>query len=247
MKIAAAQISVSLGTIEENIEKHIKAIQLATENGVDFICFPEMSITGYCREEAASFALNSSDIQLHQFQELANTHDITITVGAPINLNNQLYIGAFIMSPNQPISIYTKQYLHGEEAKYFKSSNQYNPVLEIKTERIQLAICADINQESHVQNAKYNNATLYVPGIFFSEAAMTQAHSLLENYAKRHKISILMSNFSGNHWNMNTGGKSGFWNTNGQRLVHLNQNDEGIIIIEKQNNQWCANKSLLLN
>ena len=240
MKIAAAQIAVSLGNIEDNIEKHINVIQLAIANDVDFICFPEMSLTGYCREEAASLALTVNSHELQQFQELADTHDLTISIGAPIHHNNELYIGAFILSPNQPLSIYTKQHLHGEEANYFKGSNCYNPVIAIKTERIQLAICADINQESHVQNAKYNNATLYAPGIFFSEASMTSAHELLANYAQNHCLAILMANFTKNQWNMTAGGQSAFWNDKGDCLQQLNNHEEGILIIKKQKTQWEA-------
>ena len=240
MKIAAAQISVSLGRLEENIEKHIKVIQLAIANGVNFICFPEMSLTGYCREEAASFALTANACELRQFQEFADTHDISIAVGAPINHNSQLYIGAFILSPNQPISIYTKQHLHGEEANYFNASNLYNPIIEIKSERIQFAICADINQESHIQNAKCNNATLYTPGIFFSAASITRAHELLANYAQNHGLAILMANFTKNQWNMTAGGQSAFWNDKGDCLQQLNNHEEGILIIKKQKTQWEA-------
>lgn len=51
MKIASVQIECITGDIKNNLEKHYKFIDIAHKNNVDLIIFPELSITGYCREE----------------------------------------------------------------------------------------------------------------------------------------------------------------------------------------------------
>jgi predicted amidohydrolase len=50
LKIAAAQITSKKGGIETNISTHLKAIERASELAVDYLVFPELSITGYEQE-----------------------------------------------------------------------------------------------------------------------------------------------------------------------------------------------------
>jgi predicted amidohydrolase len=45
-KIAVAQVPSLRGDIEANIETHIRAIKAASQSGVSYIVFPELSLTG---------------------------------------------------------------------------------------------------------------------------------------------------------------------------------------------------------
>lgn len=124
---------------------------------------------------------------------------------------------------------------------FYASSAEYNPILKIKEEHISLAICADIGHPIHAENASNNKATLYLPSIFFSEKGIAIGHQNLATYAKTYQLNILMSNYSGNTWQIKSGGKSAFWNNKGNKLAELNANDEGLLMIEKDNNQhWKA-------
>lgn len=238
MIIAAAQTSPHLSHVSNNIEDHVKLTKLAALNGAELILFPEMSLSSYEREKAKELTFSDRDERLTALINIASEKNITIVVGAPIKIKEDLHIGCFIIKPNGTFDIYTKQNLHGGENDYFKPSFDHNPLIEINNERISVAICADINHEQHIDNAKQKKSTLYLAGIFFGNSEMDRAHDLLSNHAKKYNINVLMSNFVGNVWDMQGGGKSAFWNSNGHLIGELDNDDSGIILFKKENNNW---------
>ncbi len=238
MKIASAQIESKVGDIKENLIKHLEMIDIAAQNKANLICFPEMSLTGYCREEGRELAIKESDEEIIKLKEKAKADNIIIVVGAPIEIDDKLYIGSFILNPNGELEIYTKQYLHLGEEVYYSSSFDYNPTIQIADEKIAFAICADIDSPQHPIDAKRNECTLYLPSIFFSKKGIDKGLHLLSKYAKENSFSVLMSNYSGELWNMEAGGKSSFWDKNGEQIAELPPNEQGLLILEKQQNNW---------
>ena len=159
-------------------------------------------------------------------------------MGAPIEIDENLYIGAYILMPTGEIKIYTKQFLHAGEEQYYASSFAYNPRIKIKEELISFAICADIDYEQHPFQAKENNCSLYVASIFFTENGINQGQELLTQYSKHFSFKILMSNYVGKLWKMKAGGKSGFWDEDGKLIGVLDSKNEGLLIIEKKKGLW---------
>jgi len=242
MKIATAQIKVTVGDINGNLKKHLELIDLAIEQKVDLIVFPEMSLTGYCREEGKQLIINQSSNELLVFQQEAQEHNLIIVIGAPIQIKGHLYIGTYILMPNGEIEIYTKQFLHAGEEDYYASSFAYNPTLKLKGETISFAICADIDNEQHPLNAKKKNCSLYIASIFFSKKGITKGHKMLADYANTHSMKILMSNYAGQVWGMEAGGKSAFWDKNGALITELEVTSEGLLVLEKKEGKWSYEK-----
>lgn len=238
MILASAQTSPKRFDINANLIDHYKLVELAAKNGADLILFPELSITGYEREKAKELFFEKNDSRLIQLKRLSVKHNIIVIAGAPIQIGNDLFIGAFIIKPDDTVSIYTKQFLHTGEDIYYKSSFDYNPVIEIKNERISIAICADINNPKHPENAKKKETTIYLAGIFFEPNDMQKAYRTLSKYAERFSMNVLMSNYTGQSWSLDGGGQSGFWDKKGNIVSNLNDTDSGLLLIEKKNNDW---------
>ena len=79
--------------------------------------FPELSLTGYELDLAPVLAFSERDPRLTPLTEWAADHEMTLVVGAPVRMASRLYIGAFIISPQRTIDLYTKHHLGlGEEA-----------------------------------------------------------------------------------------------------------------------------------
>jgi predicted amidohydrolase len=199
-----------------------------------------MSITGYEREKADLLAFSSNDNRLDKFIRLAVENKIIVIAGAPIKINSDLFIGEFIILPNGSIKIYTKQFLHPGEEKYFTSSFDHNPLFKLDNERISLAICADIDHHLHAENAGKVESSIYISSIFFSPNGIPSAHNLLSNYAKKFSMNVLMSNFSGESWGQPSGGRSAFWNKNGGLIVEMNDSNSGLLIVEKKSDGWIG-------
>ncbi len=238
MIIASAQIQSEVGRIEANLEKHYYWVLQASHQEVDLMLFPEMSLTGYCRSEAKDLAWTLNDPRLEQLQAYSNDFKMTIIVGAPVLNNGQLYIGSIILSPFQQAIWYAKQYLHEGEEVYFSASMDMNPYIALKGERIQLAICADIANVAHPLAAAKKDCSLYLASIYYTKKGIMEGHACLESYAIKYSMAILMSNYCGQVWQYEAGGKTAFWNADGTRLGLLNTTDEGLLMIEKSEKGW---------
>jgi predicted amidohydrolase len=240
MILAAAQTKPKRGDIDANLLDHYRLIKLATHNGAQLIVFPELSITGYERENALPLAFTKNDTRLHHLKKLATENNITIIVGAPIQIKSELFIGEFILFPDNTISYYTKQFLHEGEDEFFQSSFNYNPQFKIDNEVISCAICADIDNAKHPENASKINSTTYIASIFFSPNGIPNAHESLQRCASQYQMNVLMANFGGDSYGYPAGGRSAFWNKKGELIAQMQDSGEGLLLVEKCNDNWIS-------
>ena len=240
MILASAQTNPKRFDINANLNDHYKLIELAVENGAELILFPELSITGYEREKAKEMVFKHNDSRLNELRKLSAKKNIIVIIGAPIQINNELYIGAFILKPDNTISIYTKQFLHTEEEISFNASSDYNPLIEIDNERFSIAICADIKNPLHPENASNVNTTIYLASIFYTPGGISEAYENLSDYSMKYKMNILMSNYCGQSFDLDAAGKSGFWDKNGKLVSNLNDIDSGLLIVEGNDDNWIG-------
>jgi predicted amidohydrolase len=240
MILAAAQTKPKREDIEANLLDHYRLIALAVQNRAQLIVFPELSITGYEREQAQKLSFQKDDSRLDHLKKLAVENNIIIIAGAPIQIESELFIGEFIISPDNSVSIYTKHFLHEGEEEFFNSSFDYNSMITIENKKISFAICADIDNSLHPENACKKETDIYIASIFFSPNGIPNAHRDLQNYAQIHTMNVLMSNFSGESWGYPSGGKSAFWNNKGELIAELNESDSGLLLVENQNENWTS-------
>jgi predicted amidohydrolase len=232
MKIAAAQIRPIENNISANIKTHLRLIKLAAEKSVDLIFFPEMSLSAYEREKAKDYSFSVNDPRLDVFKAESTKYQMLIIVGAAIEIEAELYIGSFIFHPDGSALVYTKQFLHDGEEQYFSSGNKLNPQIEWKGEKISLAICADINQPVHAENASKINSTIYLPGIFYTPNGIDEAYQNLSIYAKKYNMNIVMANYVGSSYSLEAAGQSACWNKNGELVSQLDSVEENLLIVE---------------
>lgn len=232
MKIAASQIKPIENNTIENINNHLRMIELAAKQKVELIVFPEMSLTGYERELAEQLSFSENDSRLKVFEDKAIIHRMVIIVGAPIKINSKLHIGSFVFFPGGTSLIYTKQFLHDGEEEYFTPNFNYNPLIEFKNEKISIAICADIANSKHPANASEKNTTLYLASFFYSPHGVTEGYKTLSSYAKEYSMNVLMANFTGSSYGIKAAGQSAFWNKDGELIEQLNEVEENLLIIE---------------
>lgn len=236
MKISAAQLSVSDSDIQKNISKHVNFTEKAIAEGCQVIVFPEMSLTGYMRERAKEFYFEIDDYRLDTLKQLSSDHNIIIVVGAPVKVNSKLCIGSFIIQPNNTTLLYTKQYLHDGEELFFEHNFNYNPQIRIGNETVSFAICSDISNAEHAENAAENKTSLYIASIYFTPNGINEAFNNLSDYSKKHSMSILMSNFVGKSYHYTGAGNSSFWNKEGMLIGNCNSSSECLLIVDLNSN-----------
>jgi predicted amidohydrolase len=238
MIISAAQFEPYDEDIEQNLSIHYDLIEQAAALKSDLILFPELALTGYLREKSTLFEFSPNDKRLDILKNLAEKHEIVIITEAPLKLNNSLYIGAFIIKPDRSIEKYIKQYLHHGEEIFYQSTFDNNPIIKIESEKISIAICSDIHNSKHPENAMKNETTIYLASLFFSDNGIEKGHIQLQDSAQRYSMNILMSNFCGKSYQIKAGGKSAFWNDKGKLITMLGEHKKGLIVLEKQEKNW---------
>ncbi|NOQ23772.1 MAG: carbon-nitrogen hydrolase family protein [Bacteroidales bacterium] len=235
--IAAAQTIPVKGDVDENIKKHISLIDQAHQKGVDLIVFPELSLTGYEPELARALAFTEKDERLNPLMETAYEKQMILVVGAPIQKNGKLHIGAFIIYPNKSSAIYTKRYLHTGEDKFF-DPGELDPQIELKGETVSLAICADINNASHPKKASSNGANVYIAGVLWSTEGYKNDIKLMKDYATNYKMLVVLSNFGGDSGGYEAAGKSMIFSSNGEIISEIEGRGEGLAIARRENGNW---------
>lgn len=238
MILAAAQPRSFRKDIDANLLEHYAMIEQAAKEGADLVLFPELSITGYERDYQHEELFGLDDARLGHLKELAVKHQIVIVIGAPVQIDKNNYIGAFIIGFDGKVDLYTKQFVHPGEDLFFKSSFNHNPLIEIANERMSIAICADINHMEHPLEASKRATTVYLASIFFEPYEMEKAFQILSGYAKKYDFPVLMSNYTGSVWESEGGGKSAFWNSSGDLIGNMEGVESGIIFVENNEGSW---------
>ncbi|WP_209400139.1 carbon-nitrogen hydrolase family protein [Pseudozobellia sp. WGM2] len=231
MKIVLAQIRQIRGNIEKNIDLHKRFISLAIENEADAVFFPELSITGYEPTLANELKIGLSGKLVSDFQELSNSNQMVVGLGAPLELKKGLFISMLIFQPSRPLETYCKQQLHDDEKPYF-SEGASAKILNLKDGKIGLAICYESLRESHLNQNLDLGANLYLASVAKSQKGIENACSYFPDKAKANKIPILLVNSVGYCDNFEIAGQSAIWNSEGKLIAQLPQTQEGLLIYD---------------
>lgn len=238
MKIAVAQIRSPNGEIKGGVENHIRFISSAAEQSVDYLLFPELSLTGYELKIASSLALQKNDNQLNVFSQLAKQHEMCISVGMPLNLNGFVHIAAVIFVPDGRDEIYAKMNLHGEENAYF-TRGEDTCVVTCAGQRVFNAICADTCEHEHYALCGEAGASVYAAGVLVSKAGYTADARIWAEQSKHQSILLAVANYTGRTGGYDAVGRSAIW-YNGQLLAEADESAEALVMASVTHGKWSG-------
>ena len=238
LKVAVAQIHSIKGNVEENIKIHLMAIEKASVEGVHYLVFPELSLTGYEPELAEKLVFSKQDLRLTPFIESAINNNITIALGAPIKSTGLPKIGVIIISNKGKIDCYEKMHLHEGEDQFFSQGTTPH-MLTIANTQIANAICADMNHPEHIKTYIQLNAEVYIAGALISEDGYKADTTTLAGYAEQYNVLVLMANHNRETGNWKPIGKSAIWSSKGL-LASANETNNALVIAEKLTDGWQA-------
>lgn len=220
LTLAAAQYSCIAGDLAANLARHLILMDEAGRQGIDLLLFPELSLTGYEPQLAAGLALAPDAALLQPLRERARQLRMDTTVGLPIRLpgSTKVLIAALTLHGDGRQSLYCKQHLHPGEEKVF-SPGTGGAALRYGERRIALAVCADFAQERHVAAAAEAGAQVYAASVLVSETGYAHDSALLQGYARRHHLGLLMANHGGPSGGWTCAGRSAFWGPDGEQVV----------------------------
>lgn len=128
-KVAAASFPVVLGDPEANAKKMVELIEKAVEENVQFLVFPELSLTGYtCADMFLHKELyTNAEYALRTVKSATSGNTLLVCVGMPIEEHGKLFNCAVYLQSNEIKGIVPKTYIpnYGEfyEKRWFVSSS----------------------------------------------------------------------------------------------------------------------------
>jgi predicted amidohydrolase len=233
MKICISQAKPLKGDIENNIENHKRMIQVAVSENADLIVFPELSVTGYEPDLAKNLAIDANDAILNDFQTISDAENISIAVGMPTRSEKGINISLIFFQPHQDRLVYSKKYLHADEEPFFAHGENF-PILNLKGKKIAPVICYELFAPEHFAEAHKNNAEIYLASVAKTAGGMERAAHRLSEIARNHAIPVLISNSVGYSDNFLSAGKSAVWDSSGNLLKQLDDENEGLLIFDTE-------------
>jgi predicted amidohydrolase len=237
--VAAAQIGVRAGDIAANVRRHLDFMDAAHRHGVDVLVFPELSLTGYEPTLAAGLAQAADTDCVAPLRARARAARMTAIVGLPLRSGGagKPFIAAFILHADGTLAVQTKQHLHTGEAAYFGAGTG-GPSLDVRGTPLAVAICADFGQPAHAAAAACAGARIYAASALVGTSGYTVDSALLQGYAQRHCMAVLLANHGGPTGGWTSAGRSAFWDEQGRLVGAVPGSGDALLIATAGSGGW---------
>lgn len=146
LRLALAQINVTVGDLQGNRKRIIEGIRKARRAGAHLVVFPELAVTGYPPEDlllkpdfvqAARKTLDSL---------IPETEGLAAVIGG-VWVADDLFNAALVCADGKRVGVYAKHYLPNygvfDENRYFQAGKE-NPVFRLGEMVFGVSICEDI-------------------------------------------------------------------------------------------------------
>src|SRR5258706_1187798 len=147
MKIAVAQLNVTVGDFAGNAERMKKAVDAARAAGAKLVVGPEMGLSGYPAEDLWLRDDFCDQCTAELVRLAADCTDVALVVGYPHREGRTRYNAAAILRGGRIEGVYFKQQLPNyrvfDEKRYFETGNRAC-VFEVEGRKIGLTICEDL-------------------------------------------------------------------------------------------------------
>ncbi|HEU5349876.1 MAG TPA: NAD+ synthase [Ktedonobacterales bacterium] len=149
LRIALAQINVTVGALSANVKRIVRAAREAHDAGAQIVVFPELAIPGYPPEDLLlrpGFVSDNLRALDDVCRATANLHGMTLMVGFA-DRGADLYNAAAILRDGVCVDIYHKSFLPNysvfDEDRYFQPGESA-PCYLIDGVMVGVSICEDI-------------------------------------------------------------------------------------------------------
>ena len=214
MRVALAQLNPTVGDIEGNLEKHLRALDAARSAGARLVIFPELSLLGYPPKDLLLKPGVIADASAALERLARACTDVRAIAGCPTPTGSErgegLYNAAALLRDGAVASWHPKRLLPSydvfDEKRYFEPGGRGEPVV-VDGWRLGVTVCEDLWNDERVAAAPYYHAEpvaeLAEQGVdaFVNCSAspfVAQKHAyrgrLFQNAARRHGVPLLFCN-----------------------------------------------------
>ena len=233
IKVAVAQMNSHVGSIDYNLRKIIKFINLGKNKKVDLLCFPELALVGYPPEDLllSKNFLKMVELAVKKIQK--KDKKISYIVGYPKLIEGKLYNVAGVFIHGELKYEYKKIRLPNygvfDEQRYFESGIE--PLMfKLKNRSIYLTICEDIWDDFKISPdiSKKDSPDLLInlSASPFNITKQNDRLKLLGNIARKNNIEVVYSNLVGGQDELVFDGNSFFLDSEGKMISKAGEFNE---------------------
>ncbi|MCB9771639.1 MAG: NAD+ synthase [Candidatus Omnitrophica bacterium] len=239
LRIAIAQINVTVGDLPGNQKKILEYLQKAKMLKSDMVVFPELALTGYPPEDLLHKEHFVRD-NLKVLKKIAfQVKDIIMVVGfVDIDRNKNLYNAAAVIAKGKVRGVYHKHDLPNygvfDEKRYFAEGNQH-PLFLFNDICFGVNICEDIWQDEGIylsQAQRGASLLINISSSPYDYEKLERRERLLSNRAKESKAYICYANLVGGQDELVFDGGSFVVSPRGRILARAEQFNEDMLVVD---------------
>lgn len=245
LTLGLAQIKTKLGDVAANLEKHLEYAERAAVQGVELLCFPELSLTGYVLQDLAPTVAHRAAPDDPVFARLLDaSRKIDLVVGfVDEDRRHRFFIAAAYLSQGQVVHVHHKVYLptYGmfDEGRFFAWGDSVQ-AFDTRWGRAGMLICEDFWHASPPYLLWLDGADLMLfcsasPGRGLDDTDKLGSARWVEHvnqaYASIFTNFVAHTNRAGFEDGLNFWGGSTVFDPNGDPVVHAPYFDEALTVV----------------
>ncbi len=258
-RIGLAQINTVLGDVQANLEKHLAMIDQARAQGVELLCFPELSLTGYSLLDLSHDVAAQPEPDDPVFRPLFEaSHHLDLLVGfVDEDRRHRFYIAAAYLSQGRLLNVHHKCYLPTytlfDEGRHFAPGERVR-AFDTRFGRAGVLICEDFWHASlpyllWVDGADILLLTSASPGRGLDASDRLDSARWVERvtqaYASLFTCFVVHTNRVGFEDSFNFWGGSIAYDPNGETIAQAPYFDEHLLTVTLDTNQLRRTRARL--
>jgi NAD+ synthase (glutamine-hydrolysing) len=240
MKLAIAQINCTVGDLSGNVRKILDYTDRAKKSGAALLITPELAVSGYPPEDLLlrnGFRRACRDA----VADLAKSIEgITLLVGHPHLIGNDLYNAASVICNGRIIVTYCKNKLPNDsvfdEYRYFRPGSD-SCIFELNGTRFGINICQDIWEEGTASQAREAGADvlLVLNSSPYHMRKQELRHRIVRQRIGETAVPVIYANLVGGQDELIFDGASFAMNDKGELIYQFEEFKETLGLVELQN------------
>lgn len=235
MRIALIQMSNS-GNIDLNLEKSIRSIKTAAENGAELVLFPEVQLTEffpqYPKQDVKRYETTIDSAIVKSFCDACRENGVIAVPNIYLNENGKAYDASILIEKDGSVTGVQKM-VHVAQADKFFEQDYYTPsndgfkVFETEFGRIGIVVCFDRHYPESIRTEALMGADLILIPTVNTKAEPSEMFEWeLRVQAFKNSVAIAMCNRVGTESEMDFSGESIVVGANGEVIAKASDKEE---------------------
>ena len=239
LRVALAQINVTVGDLAGNTAKIIDYMGRARDIGADLVAFPELAVTGYPPEDLV-FRPRFVRDNVERMQEIASVSEGIAAVFGFVDSDDHLRNAAAIASDGRLVGVYHKRRLPNygvfDEQRYFEPGAEC-PVYRIGGVPVGFNVCEDIWFEEEddpivLQSRAGARLVVTINGSPYHAGKLREREEMVAGLASRHGVYMAYLNLVGGQDELVFDGASMVFGPDGRLIARGSQFEEELIAVD---------------